>query len=100
MGVKFLSLTLRDEHRQRVSDNRVLRKIFGYKGDEAKDGRRKLHNYEPHNFYSSLNKVRIIKSRRMRWAGHVARIKAKGDLYGLLVDKSEGQRLLVIPRRR
>jgi hypothetical protein len=64
---------LGEEHRLRVFENRVLRKIFGPKREE--DGsRRKLHNDELHSLYSSPNIVRMIKSRRMRWAGHVARI--------------------------
>jgi hypothetical protein len=70
-GCKTWSLTLGEEHRLRVSENRVLRKIFGPKREE--DGSwRKLHNDELHNLYSSPNIVRVIKSRRMRWAGHVA----------------------------
>jgi hypothetical protein len=64
---------LGEEHRLRVFQNRVLKKIFGPKSEE--DGSwRKLHN-ELHNLYSSLNVVRVIKSRRMRWVGHVARMK-------------------------
>jgi hypothetical protein len=69
---------LREEQRLRVFENRVLRKIFGPKREE--DGSwRKLHNDELHSLYSSLNIVRVIKSRRMRWAGHVARMgKGRG----------------------
>jgi hypothetical protein len=69
---------LREEHRLRVFGNRVLRRIFGPKREE--DGAwRKLHNYELHSQYSSPNIVRLIKSRRMRWAGHVARMgKGRG----------------------
>jgi hypothetical protein len=64
---------LREEHRLRVFDNRELRRIFGPKRDE--DGSwRKLHNNELHSLYSSPNIFRVIKSRRMRWAGHVARM--------------------------
>jgi hypothetical protein len=69
MGVK-LGLALREEHRMRVFENSVL-KIFGPKRDIAGSWR-KLHNDELHSLYSSLNVVRVIKSRRMRWAGHVA----------------------------
>jgi hypothetical protein len=70
-GCETWSLTLRDEHRMKVFENRVLRKIFGPKREE--DGsRRKLHNDERHSLYSSPNIVRVIKSRRMRWTGHVA----------------------------
>jgi hypothetical protein len=72
-GCETWSLTLGEEHRLRVFENRVLRRIFGPKRDE--DGpRRKLHNDELHDLYSSPNIVRVIKSRRMSWAGHVARI--------------------------
>jgi hypothetical protein len=62
----------------RVSENRVLRKISGRKRDEVIEGWRKLHNEELHNFYSSPSIIRIIKSRRMRWAGHVARMVRRG----------------------
>jgi hypothetical protein len=72
-GCETWSLTLREEHRLRVFENRVLRRIFGPKREE--DGSwRKLHNVELHGLYSSPNIVRVIKSRRMRWAGHVARM--------------------------
>jgi hypothetical protein len=70
---------LREEHRLRVSENRVLMRIFGFKREE--DGSwRKLHNDELHSLYSSPNIVRVIKSRRMRWEGHVARI-GRGDVF-------------------
>jgi hypothetical protein len=65
------SLTLREEHRLRVLENRVLRRIFGPKRDEVTGGWRKLHNEEVRNLYSSPSIIRMIKSRRMRWAGHV-----------------------------
>jgi hypothetical protein len=68
-----LSLTLRDEHRLRIFESRVLRRIFGAKRDEVTGGWRKLHNEELHGFYSSPSIVRVIKARRMRRAGHVAR---------------------------
>jgi hypothetical protein len=73
---------LREEHRLRVSENRVLRRIFGPKREE--DGSwRKLHNDKLHSLYSSPNIVRVIKSRRMRWVGHVARMwKGKGVFTG------------------
>jgi len=70
-GCKTWPLTLREEHRLRVFENRVLRKIFGPRREEDRSWR-KLHNDELHNLYSSLNIVGVIKSRRMRWAGHVA----------------------------
>jgi hypothetical protein len=67
-----LSLTLREEHKLRVFENRVVKRIFGLKRDGVTGGWRKLHNEELHNLYSSPSIIRIIKSRRMRWAGHVA----------------------------
>jgi hypothetical protein len=67
-------LILMDEHRLRVFENRVLRRIFGPKGDEVTEEWRKLHNEELHIFYSSPNIIRHIKSRRMMWEGHVARM--------------------------
>jgi hypothetical protein len=95
-----LSLTLREEHRLRVFENRVLRRIFGHKRDEVTGGWRKLHNEELHGLYSSPRIVRVIKARRMRWAGHVVH---KGEVRGasnILVGKPEGRRLLGRPRRR
>jgi hypothetical protein len=68
------SLALREEHGLRVFENRVLRRIFGPKRDEVTGEWRKLHNEELHNLYSSPNIIRQVKSRRMRWAGHVARM--------------------------
>jgi hypothetical protein len=73
-GCETGSLTLREEHRLRVFENRVLRGIFGSKRDEVTGEWRKLHNGELHNLYSSPDIIRQIKSRRMRWAGHVARM--------------------------
>jgi hypothetical protein len=70
---------LREEHKQRVSENRVLRRIFGPKREEEGSWR-KLHNDELHSLYSSLNIVRVIKSRRMRWAGHVA-CMGRGEMF-------------------
>jgi hypothetical protein len=67
------SLTLREEHRLRVFENRMLRRIFKPKRDEVTGGWRKLRNEELHNLYSSPSKIRMTKSRKMRWAGHVAR---------------------------
>jgi hypothetical protein len=81
-------------------ENRVLRRIFGSKGDEATGGRRKLHNEEPHNLYSSPCIIRIIKSRRVRWAGHVVRMGEKMNTYRILVGKPEENRLLGRPKRR
>jgi hypothetical protein len=72
-GCETWSLTLKEDHRLRVFDNRVLRRTFGSKRDEVTGDWRKLHNEELHNLYSSPSMLRVIKSRRMRWAGHVAR---------------------------
>jgi hypothetical protein len=89
--------TLVEEHRLRVFENRVLRKIFGPKREE--DGsRRKLHNDELHDLYSSTNIARMIKSRRMRWTGHVA-LMGRG-VYRVLVERPEGKRPLGRPRLR
>jgi hypothetical protein len=73
-GCETLSLTLKEEDRLRVFENRVLRRIFGPKRDRVTGGWRKLHNEELHNLYSSPSIIRIIKSRKMSWAGHVARM--------------------------
>jgi hypothetical protein len=79
-GRETWSLKLREEHKLRVSENMELR-IFGPKGDGVKGGWRKLHNEELHNLYSSPNILRIIKSRRMRWKEHVARMGEKRKVY-------------------
>jgi hypothetical protein len=71
-GCETWSLTLREEHRLRVFENRVLRRILRPKRDEVTGGWRKLHNEELHNVYSSPSIIRMIKSRKMCWAGHVA----------------------------
>jgi hypothetical protein len=90
---------LGEEHRLRVFENTVLRKIFGPKRE--KDGSwRKLHNDELHCLYSSLNIVRVIKSRMMRWAGHVARMGEGRGVYRFLIGKPEGKKPLGRPRRR
>jgi hypothetical protein len=73
-GCETWSPTLREEHRLRVFENRVLRRIFGPKRNEVMEEKRKLHNEELRDLYSSPSIIRIIKSRRMRWAGHVARM--------------------------
>jgi hypothetical protein len=74
-GCETWSLTLREEHRLRVFENRVLRRIFGPRRDEVAEEWRKLYNEELHILYSSINTIRQIKSRRMRWARHVARVR-------------------------
>jgi hypothetical protein len=78
----------------------VLRRIFGPKRDEVTGDWRKLHNEELRNLYSSPKVVRMIKSRRMRWAGHVPRMREKKNAYMLLVGKLNGKRPLGKPRRR
>jgi hypothetical protein len=87
-------------NRLRVIENRVLRRIFGPKGDEVTGGWRKLHNEELHNLYSSPSIIRVIKSRRMRWAGHAAQMGERRNAYRILVGKPEGKRPLGRPRRR
>jgi hypothetical protein len=98
-GCETWSLTLREEHRLRVFENRVLRIIFAPKRDEVTGGRRQLHNEELHNLYSSPSIIAIMKS-RMRWAGHVARMGEKRNEYKTLAGKPEGKRPLGRPRRR
>jgi hypothetical protein len=83
-----------------VFENKVLRMIFGPRRDEVTGEWRKLHNEELHDLYSSPSIIRIIKSRRMRWEGHVARIGEKRIAYRLLVGKIDGKRPLGRPRRR
>jgi hypothetical protein len=90
---------LRKEHRLRVYENRVLRRIFGPKREE--DGScRKLHNDELHSLYSSPNIVRVIKSRRMRCTGHVARMRKGRVVYRVLVGRPEGKKPPKSSRRR
>jgi hypothetical protein len=88
------------EHRLRVFENRVLRRIFGPKRDEVTGKWRKLHNEELNDLYSSSNIVRVIKSRRMKWAGHVALIGEGRNVYRFLVEKPEGKRPMRRPRLR
>jgi hypothetical protein len=78
----------------------VLRRIFGPNRDGVTGGWRKLHNEELHNLYSSPSIIRIIKSRRMRWVRHVARMGEKMNVYRLMVGKPEGKRPLGRPRSR
>jgi hypothetical protein len=99
-GCETWSLTLREEHRLRIFENRVLKRIFGPNRDEMTGEWRKLHNEELHISYSSPNIIRQIKSRRMRWAGHVARMGEERNVYKVLTGKPEGKRPLGRPRRR
>jgi hypothetical protein len=98
-GYETWSLALREEHRLRVFENRVSRKIFGPKR-EVDGSWRKLHNDELHSLYSSPNIVRVIKARRVRWAGHVARMEEGRCVYRVLIGRPEGKRPLGRPRRR
>jgi len=99
-GCEAWSLKLREERKMRVFENMVLRRIFGPRRDEVTGEWRRLHNKELSNLYSSPNIVRVIKSRRMRWAGHVARMGEERGAYRVLVGKPEGKRPLGRPRRR
>ena len=84
----------------RVFENRVLRRVFGPKRDEVRGEWRKLHNEELRYLYSLLKIVRVVKSRRMRWAGHVARMGEGRGVHSVLVGKPEGKRPFGRPRRR
>jgi len=83
-----------------VPENRVLRRIFGPKGDEVTGEWRKLHNEELNDLYCSPNIVRVIKWKRIRWTGHVARMGERRGIYRVLVEKPEGKRPLGRTRRR
>jgi len=99
-GCETLSLTLRAERKLRVFENMVLRRIFGPRRDEVTEEWRRLHNEELNDLYSSPNIVWVIKSRRMRWAGHVACMGEERGVYRVLVGKPKGRRSLGRPRRR
>ena len=100
VGCETWSLTLREERKLRVFENMVLRRIFGPRRDEVTGEWRRLHNEELNDVYCSPNIVRVIKSRRMRWAGHVARMGEIRGAYRVLVGRTEGKRLLGRPRHR
>ncbi|KAJ4438662.1 hypothetical protein ANN_14609 [Periplaneta americana] len=118
-GCETWTLTFREEERLRVfenkilrkifgakrdevtgDENKILRKIFGAKRDEVTGEQRKLHNTELHALYSSPDIIRNIKSRRLRWAGHVARMGESRNAYSVLIGRPEGKRPLGRPRRR
>jgi hypothetical protein len=84
----------------RVSEKRILRRIFGPKREEVAGGCRRLHNEELHNLYASPNKIRVIKSRRKRWAWHGTRMEEVRNAYKILVGKPEGKRPLGRSSRR
>jgi hypothetical protein len=90
---------LKEEHRLRVFENRVLRRIFGPKREEDASWR-KVRNDELHSLYSSPNIFRVIKSRRMRWARRVARMGEGRGVYRILGGEPEGKRLLGRPGRK
>jgi hypothetical protein len=91
---------LREEQRLRVFENRVLRRIFGPKRDEATGEWRRLHNEELNDLQSSPNIIRVTKSRRMRRAGHVARMGEKRGAYRIFAGRRGGRRPLGRPRRK
>ena len=99
-GCETWSLTLREERRLRVFENRVLRRVFGFKRDDVTGEWRKLHNEELRDLYFLPNIVRVVKSRRMRWAEHVARMGEGRGVHRVLVGEPEGKRPLGRPRRR
>jgi hypothetical protein len=99
-GCETWSLILRQQHRLRVFENWVLRKMFGPKRDEEVGEWRKLHNGQFNNLYSSPDIIRQIKSRRMRWAGRVAHTGEGRNVYRVLVGKPEGKRPLERPKHR
>jgi len=88
---------LREERTLRVFDNRVLRRIFGPKRDEVKEEWRKLHDAEFNGLYCSPKIIRVMKSRRMRWMGHVARTGERRGVNRVMVEKPEGKRPLGRP---
>jgi len=96
----ILSLTPKEEHRLRLSENKVLRRVFVPKREEVVGGWRRLHNEELCNVYGLPHFIRVIKLRGMRWAGHVARLGEVGNEYRILVGKLERKRALEGPRHR
>jgi hypothetical protein len=89
-----------EEYKLKASENRVRRRIFGPESEEVARDWRRLHNEELHNFYTSQNMIRVIKSRKIRLAGHVARMEEMRNAQTILVGKPEGKRPLGRPRRR
>jgi len=87
-------VTLREERKLRVFEDMILRRIFGPRRDEVSEEWRRMHNEELNDLYSSPNIVRVIKWRRMRWAGHVACMGEERGVYRVLVGKPEGRRPL------
>jgi hypothetical protein len=91
MALRRFSQDIREEYRLRVFEKRVLRRIFGPKRDEVVGGRRKLHNEQLHDLYSSPNIIRTMKSRRMRWAGNVALMGRRGTRIGYWYESQDYQ---------
>ncbi|KAJ4441271.1 hypothetical protein ANN_11125 [Periplaneta americana] len=100
IGTKLPQLLSTRSRRPRGTENEVLRKIFGVKRDEVTGESKKLHNAELHALYSSPDIIRNVKSRRLRWAGHVARMGESRNAYRVLVGRPEEKRPLGRPRRR
>jgi len=99
-GCEAWSLTLREGRELGVFENMALRRIFGLRRNEEMGECRRLHNEELNDLYTTPNIVRVIKSRRMKWAGHVSRMGEERMVYRVLVGKPEGKRPLGILRRR
>jgi hypothetical protein len=99
MGVN-LGLTLREEHKLMTFKNGVLRRVFGPKWQKVAGDWRRLHNEELHNFCASRNIIRVIKSKRIKWVGHVAHMGETRNSYKILAEKPEWKRPLGRPRRR
>jgi hypothetical protein len=99
-GCQTSSLTLREEYSLRVFEKRVPRRLFGAKRDEVTGSLRKLHNEEFHNLYPPPSIIRMRNSKRMRWAGNIARIDEQSNAYRILMGNQEGKRRLRRPRHR
>ena len=99
-GCETWSLTLREERRLRVFENRMLRRVFGPKRDEVKGEWRKLHNKDLSDLYPLPSIVRVVKSKSMKWAGHVARMGEERVVYRVLVEKPGGKSPMGRPRHR
>ena len=99
-GCETWSLTLKEERRLRVFENKVLRRVFEPKRDELTGEWRKLRNEELNNLFSSPSIIRVIKSRRLKWVRHVARMEERRSAYRVLVEKHVGKKPLERPRFR